>query len=176
MLASTECQNFLFAWFAWFSSSFVEAEWNQAQAKPTGLVPTLSLVWWHCGGFVRLELLSIGHFLQEKAWDVLVHELPKFNGIDAKQGQLMTSGLSPCLFCAQGHRHTQVWNTARRQRPPRKENPQLNLKIFWNYCIILMCLGTWLRKITFFSSDARYAESANCWLLYHISIYLLTFC
>lgn len=58
---------------------------------------------------MRLELLSIGHFLQEKAWDVLVHELPKFNGIDAKQGQLMTSGLSPLsVLCTGTQAHASV--------------------------------------------------------------------
>lgn len=38
-----------------------------------------------CGGIVGLQVLSIGCFLQEKVWDVLVHEPQKFNGIYQKR-------------------------------------------------------------------------------------------
>lgn len=164
VLASTECQNFL---LAWFSSSFVDAEWNQAQAQPAALVPALSLVWWHCGGIVValwdsscLTLViparkSTGYFGAWATTICLVNEPPKLSGIYQKCScQTRTvndTWTQPSICFVHGDTGTcKVWNTARRKRPPRKENPQPKLKIFWNYYPNPVCLGTWLGKITYF--------------------------
>lgn len=69
VLASTECQTFL---LAWFSSSFVQSEtrlrpsqlvWCQPCHWYDGIVVAL---WWHCGGIVRLKLLNFGHSCKKK--------------------------------------------------------------------------------------------------------------
>lgn len=164
------------------------ASWSGA-SPVTGMMA----LWWHCGGIVGalwdsscLTLViparkSMGCFGAWATTICLVNEPPKFNGIYqtcSYQTRTVNDIWTQASICfVHGDTGTcKVWNTARRQRPPRKENPQLKLKIFWNYSPNPVCLGTWLGKITFFKSDPIYAESADCWSLCHISIHPLTFC
>lgn len=78
---------------------------SETRLRPSQLVWCQPCHWCDgIGGVVRLELLSLGHFLQEKAWDVLGHEPPPSvwrmshpnlmgfikSAPPAKQGQLMT--------------------------------------------------------------------------------------